>query len=375
MLPNSMKSYLEEIIMKNNMRPGLILVLSVLLTWNLYLTYRVIDQDKKPDKPGETVVERVVTEFETDIVQVIAEVENKVVSVITEAQGQVIGSGSGIVYENSGGVIQIVTNHHVIDGGTQHIVRFSNGEEIKGEVMGSDPYTDLALIRVEADLEIEPFDLGDSEKTNVGEFVVAIGSPLGVEFENSSTFGILSGKNRVVPVDLDGDGVSDWDMVVMQTDAAINPGNSGGALVNMAGELIGINSLKISSSQIEGMGFSIPVNEVIPIIDQIASEGQVTYPIIGISAVSIENLNVFQRNYYKIAEDMTSGVFVVEVTSGSPADVAGIKEGDVIHKFEDVVVNTFKDFRRELYKHSVGDSITLGLDRYGEALEIKVNLE
>lgn len=361
--------------MKNNMRPGLIFVLAALLTWNVYLTYRITEQDKITSNPDQKVVERVVTEFETDVVKVIDEVENKVVSVITEQRGQIIGSGSGIVYRNNEGVVHVVTNHHVIDGGTQHTVRFSNGEEIKGVVLGSDPYTDLALIEVEANLDIEAFELGDSEETNKGEFVVAIGSPLGVEFENSTTFGIVSGKNRVIPVDLDGDGVSDWDMMVMQTDAAINPGNSGGALVNMAGELIGINSLKISSNQVEGMGFSIPVNEVVPIISQIEENGDVSYPIIGISAVSIENLNPFQKNYYKIAENVNSGVFVAEVTNGSPAKTAGILEGDIITKFEDQVINSFKDFRKELYTHSVGDKVKLVLDRYGDEIEVEVTLE
>lgn len=357
------------------MRPGLILVLSALLTWNVYLTYRVQEQSSDRNESEHVVAERVVTEFETDVVRVIDKVESKVVSVITEQQGRVIGSGSGIVYKNKDGLVQVVTNHHVIDGGTQHIVRFSNGQEIEGQVLGSDVYTDLALVQVEADLEIEAFELGDSERTNVGEFVVAIGSPLGIEFENSTTFGIISGKNRVIPVDLDGDGVSDWDMMVMQTDAAINPGNSGGALVNMAGELIGINSLKISSSQIEGMGFSIPVNEVIPIINQIEEFGEVTYPSIGISAVSIENLNVFQRNYYKIAEDVKSGVFVVEVSAGGPAKLAGLQEGDVIVGFEDQIVTTFKDFRRELYRYKAGNTVRLKISRNGEIQELPVVLE
>lgn len=361
--------------MKNKMRPGLILVLAILLTWNVYLTYRITEQDKTKTPSKGTVVERVVTEFETDIVSVIDEVENKVVSVITEQQGRVIGSGSGIVYENENNEILVVTNHHVIEGGDRHIVRFSNGEQIEGEVLGSDLYTDLALIHVEADLDIKAFDLGDSEKTNVGEFVVAIGSPLGIEFENSTTFGIISGKNRIIPVDVTGDGVSDWDMLVMQTDAAINPGNSGGALVNMAGELIGINSLKISSDQVEGMGFSIPVNEVVPIIKQIQENGEVQYPTIGISAVSVENLNPFQRNHYGIDESIQAGVYVADVLKNGPAEKAGIKAGDIILGFDDQVVNTFKDFRRALYGHSAKDTVDLKINRFGEEHEIKVTLE
>ena len=362
--------------MKNNMKTTLLVVLSILLTWNVYLTYQLNDvKGKNTVVTEEKVVNKVVTEFETDVVKVVQEVEEKVVSVITEKQGVVAGSGSGILYKNEKGIVHVVTNHHVIDGGSKYVVRFMNGDEIEAELVGSDPYTDLALMKIEAKIDIEPFKFGDSELSNDGEFVIAIGSPLGVEFENSKSFGILSGKNRVVPVDLDGDGQSDWDMVVMQTDAAINPGNSGGALVNMAGELIGINSMKISSSQIEGMGFAIPINEVEPIVKQISEEGKVTYPYLGISAVSIEQMNIFQRNYYKIPEDIASGVFIVEVANGSPAKKAGIKEGDVMIKFNKEKVRTFKDFRRMLYQNKVGETVELELNRFGEKVEVKVTLE
>ena len=362
--------------MKNNTKTTVIVVLSILLTWNVYLTYQLHNvKTGSTSITEEKTIEKVVTEFDTDVVKVVKEVEEKVVSVITEQQGHVAGSGSGILYKNEKGVIHVVTNHHVIDGGSKFVVRFINGEEVEAELVGSDPYTDLALLKMEADIKIEPFKFGDSEVSNVGEFVIAIGSPLGVEFENSKSFGILSGKNRVVPVDIDGDGRSDWDMVVLQTDAAINPGNSGGALVNMAGELIGINSMKISSSQIEGMGFAIPINEVEPIVKQISEHGKVNYPYLGISAVSIEQMNVFQRNYYKIPDDITTGVFIVEIANDSPARKADIKEGDVMTKFNDENVKTFKDFRRMLYQNKIGDTVKLELNRYGEIVEVEVTLE
>ena len=258
--------------MRDHFKTTFLAVLAVLLTWNVFLTYR-LHQVENNQQPGENkVIEKVVTSFDTDIVKVVNEVQPKVVSVLTEKGGVVVGSGSGIVYKNEKGIVYVVSNHHVIEGGSSYVVRFVSGEEIEAELIGSDPYTDLALLKVETDLDVKPFKFGDSDASNVGEFVLAVGSPVGIEFENTFTFGILSGKNRVVPVDLDGDGRSDWDMVVMQTDAAINPGNSGGALVNMAIELIGINSLKISSSKIEGMGFAIPINEVEPIIKQIVKK-------------------------------------------------------------------------------------------------------
>ena len=206
---------------------------------------------------------------------------------------------------------------------------------------------------------MKPIAIGDSSKVKVGEFVVAMGSPLGVEFSNSSTFGIIYGKDRLVPVDLNGDGRSDWDMVVMQTDAAINPGNSGGALVNMNGELVGINSLKISSSNVEGMGFSIPINEVIPIIKQLKDHGKVEYPIVGISAVSVDELHPFYLRQIGLVE--VQGVLVFDVLSDSAADKAGIKENDILVNFDGQEVSNFKDFRKALYSKRKGDKVKFPL--------------
>ncbi len=360
--------------MKNNKFISLIVFALVLS--NLYLFSIVLQKENSQgETPKETTVNKVVTEFDTSITKLVEETQNKVVSIITQKHSQNAGSGSGIVYKNKDGKVLIVTNHHVIDGGDSYIVRFANGEEIEATLLGSDQYTDLALLEVKADLDIEPFELGDSALSKVGEFVIAIGSPLGVEFENSVTFGIISGKNRMVPVDLNNDGISDWDMHVLQTDAAINPGNSGGALVNMAGELVGINSLKFSSDSVEGMGFSIPVNEMIPIIKQIEETGKVVYPIIGISAVSIKDLNGFQKVNQNIPNDVSDGVLIVEITKDSPADKAKLESGDIMTSYNGESVKDFKDFRRNLYKNKVGDSVKLGFIRDGQEMEVDVILE
>lgn len=352
-------------------------LLVVLLAFNVYLVYEITELKNElntlsPSVNTTTEVTNAVTDFDTNVTRVVETVENKVVSIMTYKMNAMLGSGSGVVYDVSEAGTYIITNHHVIEGAQDVVVKFANGEEVDATVVGSDVYTDLALLYIEEYEGFEAISIGDSSLVDVGEFVLAMGSPLGIEFSNSSTFGIISGTDRIVPVDLDGDGSTDWDMVVLQTDAAINPGNSGGALVNMNGELIGINSLKIADSTVEGMGFSIPVNEVIPIITQLKEEGKVSYPVIGISAVAVEDLNGFYKLQYGIGDEQ--GVLIVSVISDSPAEKALLQENDVITRFDGREVSSFNEFRRALYAKRPGDTIVLEIVRAGETHSIEVTL-
>ncbi len=358
---------------KNQNKLPLFIIIAVLLLSNLYMSYRLVQSQEggTSQTPG---VNQVSTEFETNITKLVEDTKDKVVSVISKQSDQVIGSGSGIVYKNEAGVVYIVTNHHVIDKADHLTVRLADGTELDAKLIGSDAFNDLALLSITTNLDLEPFKLGDSNLTKVGEFVIAIGSPLGVEFQNSVTFGIISGKDRIVPVDLDNNGVSDWDMVVMQTDAAINPGNSGGALVNLAGELIGINSLKLASNNVEGMGFAIPVSEMIEIIKQIEETGKVSYPVVGISAVSVQDLNPHQKQMYGIDPNISEGVYIAEVTPGGPAQSAGLQKGDILVEFDQEKVSTFKEFRKTLYKHKVGDVVSVSVIRDGKPVTVEVTL-
>ncbi|QIK56808.1 PDZ domain-containing protein [Erysipelothrix sp. HDW6A] len=366
--------------MKKQSRSVIIVILVALLVWSGVLTWQVYELNNSRVQPvsgsnNDVTVNKVVSEMDTDVTQVAEKVRDKVVSVINHRSNSSTSSGSGVVYKKKDGKILIISNHHVVDGAQSIKIRFASGEEVDGKVLGSDQFSDLALIEIDAELEVDPFDLGDSSLAKVGEFVIAVGSPMGIEFANSVTFGIVSGKDRTVPVDLDGNGTYDWDMVVLQTDAAISPGNSGGALVNMAGELIGINSMKLSNSDVEGMGFAIPISEVVPIVNQLEEYGKVEYPVIGISAVALSDVNPYYLRVYNIDKEVTQGVLVSEVTAEGPASKAGIKAGDVITKFGDAELSTFRDFRRQLYSHSIGDTVKLTINRSGEVLEVDVTLK
>lgn len=200
--------------------------------------------------------------------------------------------GSGVIYKIEGDLAYIVTNNHVIDGADELEILMKDGTKEVASVVGSDIWTDLAVLTIPAANVTAVASFGDSDAVNVGEPAIAIGSPLGTEFATSVTQGIISAKNRSVSTDVDSDGIIDWDVTALQTDAAINPGNSGGALINIAGQVIGINSMKISDSNVEGMGFAIPSNDVLTIINELERNGEIVRPILGVSML---DLSRFQR--------------------------------------------------------------------------------
>jgi serine protease Do len=348
-----------------------------LLIWNSVLTYEVFfnAQADTTVNPDGTVVQTVVTEFDTDVTRIVEDSIEKVVGIQAIEFEEVVSTGSGAIFDSKDGVVHIITNNHVVENASTIRAVFANGEELEATLIGSDVFTDLALLEVKVDFEVNAFKLGDSSLVKVGENALAIGSPLGLSFQGSVTMGIISGKDRVVPVDLDNNGTDDWDSIVLQTDAAINPGNSGGPLINLAGELIGITSMKIADSSVEGMGFAIPINEIIPIIQQLKDNGEVIRPVVGISAVSLDELAVYQKSYYGIRLDLNAGLYVMSVIKGSPAELSGIKEGDVITAFDNTNITSFKEFRKLLYTKNVGDVVTISYERAGKSTTVNVVLQ
>ena len=352
-------------------------VILLLLIWNSILSYELFNREETTPtftQDGQ-IIQQVVSNITSDMTQVVEGSVEKVVGISSYRNGSLISTGSGAIFDYSPGLVHIITNNHVIERADDIRVTFANGEEIQVELMGSDLFTDLALLEGEVDFTVMPFRLGDSALTKVGEYVLAIGSPLGLSFQGSVTLGIISGKDRVIPVDLNRDGIDDWDSIVLQTDAAINPGNSGGPLINMAGELIGITSSKIASNAVEGMGFAIPVNEVVPIIAQIKENGRVIRPVVGVSAVSLSELTSYQKSYYGIRLDLNEGLYVLGVSQDSPAEEGGLREGDVITHFDGQAIVSFKDFRKRLYSKKVGDVVELIYLRDGASVTISLTLK
>ncbi|GEN56443.1 putative serine protease YyxA [Halolactibacillus alkaliphilus] len=327
------------------------------------LPYAVVDKETlRLNAP----IEQVRTEQSGDLTDMIAHAIPMVVGIENIGENflglfpeQSRGTGSGVIYKLDETVAHIVTNHHVVDGANDVRVVLNNGERLAATVLGTDPFTDLAVIRVERGSIDKVMPFGDSDLTKVGEDVIAIGNPLGLDLSGSVTKGIISGKERMIPIDLSGNNQADWQVEVMQTDAAINPGNSGGALMNTLGQLIGINSMKIAESSVEGIGFTIPINEAIPVIEELESVGQVRRAFLGIEAYSLMEV---PRNQWQttlnLPSDVEAGVVLNAVVPQSPADEAGLQALDVIVKLDDTAIETMIDLRKYLYQEkSPGDII------------------
>ncbi len=377
------------------MKKLLTAIIAFLLIWNVGLSLEVANlktelEDKTtvvPKEPTTTTNDtptqevQVTSQISSDTTKVIQEVKNSVVTVRTSSNINLVGTGSGVIYNVQGNITYIITNHHVVSGGNKIEVAYLSGEVLEASLIGSDQFADLALLKVENGPEVKPFKIGDSSLLTVGEIALAIGSPAGENFAGSVTQGIVSGVDRTLAVDTDRDGLVDWDMVLIQTDAAINPGNSGGALVNIKGELIGVNTTKITGQAYEGMGFAIPVNEVVSIINQIQNTGEVYRPQLGIRFISLSDLNEAQRYYYsyntrlRLPLDENEGLFVTEVIENTASWNAGLKSGDIILEINNKKIENLRQFRRILYSFDKGSTIELLVKREKTTSRITIQLQ
>lgn len=348
---------------------------------------------------GGATVSNVKVGVTSDVTQAIEKVQGAVVSVInlqgsqsnsledifgsrnqknTDDTLQAVSEGSGVIYKKEGNFAYIVTNNHVVDGQQGLEVMLKDGSKVEAELIGTDAFTDLAVLKIAADKVDTVATFGDSDALKVGEPAIAIGSPLGSQYANSVTQGIISSLNR--PVQSTNDAGELVSINAIQTDAAINPGNSGGALVNIGGQVIGINSSKIASSSgsgvsVEGMGFAIPSNDVVAIIQQLEEKGQVVRPALGVSMIDLSNISVQQqRQILGLPESVTSGVVIRSVNGATPAEKAGLEQYDVITAIDGNPITSSMELRAALYKKAVGDTMEITFYRGDKEQTVTVEL-
>lgn len=352
---------------------------------------------------GKTTVSNVTYNVTSDVTTAVSKVQDAVVSIInlqsTSSNGQLgglfgsdesnsssndstletVSEGSGVIYKKSGDTAYIVTNNHVVEGQKELQVVLADGTKVTATLVGTDSYTDLAVLKISSSKVTTVATFGDSSALKVGEPAIAIGSPLGSEYANSVTEGIISSLNRqVTSTNDEGESVS---INAIQTDAAINPGNSGGPLINIEGQVVGINSSKIASSSssssgvsVEGMGFAIPSKDVVTIINQLEENGKITRPALGISMYDLSSISSEQQEeILKVPSTVTQGVVILNVANGTPAEKAGLEKYDVITKIDGKDITSTTELRAALYAKTVGDTMKIAF--YRESKEKTVTVE
>ena len=383
--------------MKKNLKKWGQLLLVILISFfsGILGTFTTLQLSQKQNSgtTTTTTVSKAAVKNENSTTQAVDKVKDAVVSVITYSSNsqnslitsdetdtdtnaeQVFSEGSGVIYKKEGDTAYIVTNTHVINGAKKVDIRLADGTKVPGDIVGSDTYSDIAVVKIAADKVTTVAEFGDSNQLTVGETAIAIGSPLGSEYANTVTQGIVSSLNRNVSLKSeDGQAIS---TNAIQTDTAINPGNSGGPLINIQGQVIGITSSKIASNggtSVEGLGFAIPANDVINIIKQLEKDGKVTRPALGIHMVNLSNLNTTDLQKLKLPGNVTSGVAVRSVQKNMPAN-GHLQQYDVITKIDDKAISSTTELQSALYSHSIGDEMTVTYYRNGKEEITKIKLD
>ena len=307
------------------------------------------------------------------ISEAVNKVYDSVVMIENYKSNKLQGTGSGFVYKTDSKYGYIMTNHHVVESSTSLKVLLSNGNLVDAKLLGSDEYLDIAVISIPKDKVINVATIGKTTDLKLGDSIFTIGSPVGEEYFNSITSGIISGLNRQVTVSIKSN--NDWLMDVLQVDAAINPGNSGGPLLNSNGEVIGVNSLKLVDSQIEGMGFAIKIEDAMAHVKELESRKTFDRPLLGINLLSVTDKNYLSRYYnIRLDDSITYGVVVVDVVSGTGAAKSDLKKGDVIISVENQKIVNAAYLKYVLYKYNAGDKINVKFIRDGKEKTTSITL-
>lgn len=333
-------------------------IIAVMLYEYYFPSSKVITKNK-------TINETKLTE--ESIESSIESVYDSVVTVESYRNNQKIGSGTGFIYKKDNNKGYILTNHHVIDESDKISVILNNKDTVDVKLLGSDEFTDLAVLSIEKTRVTKVAILGDSDNVKLGATVITVGSPMGSDYSGSITRGIISGKDRMI----ENNSIL---TKVIQTDAAINPGNSGGPLVNLAGEVIGITSMKLTKTDVEGMGFAIPINDVKKYVEYLEKGEDIKRPSIGISVINVTDKYSLYRSGFDYNTGLNSGVVVANTVNGASAENSGIKVGDIITKFNEDEIKDISSLRYYLYQYSTGDIIKVTYIRNGKTQTTNMKL-
>lgn len=355
------------------MREKIIYILTIILSISIGVIGTILVYDSRSGKIREIIEKEIreVTITESDTIKpAIDKIYDAVVMVETYKGNRLVTTGTGFVYKKDDKVGYIITNHHVIEDGNTIKVINNNGQTTDAKVLGSDAYADIAVLSIDKEAVLQVAEIGNSTELELGDTLFTVGTPLGSEYMGTVTKGILSGKNRTVTVSLS---KGDFMMEVLQTDAAINPGNSGGPLVNINGQVVGVNSLKLVKDEIEGMGFAIPIELVMTSVQHLEKGEEIKRPLLGVEMLDVTNTYALYLNDIYLDQDFKNGVVVVNVMPNTPA-AAKLQKSDVILEINGTKINDIGHFRFILYKYSVGDTIKIKYYRDGKIQEVDVYL-
>lgn len=374
--------YKENTYKDNNQEVSLpVLIILVLITslisgsLGAYFILSTTTKNTTTTSGGITTSKAVLTETNSISNSVKKVYDTVVVVEVYDKNDNVISTGTGFVYKKLDGKAYLMTNNHVISSGGNIKVLFTDGTELDAEIVGSDTYSDIAVLSIKNSDKIETAILGESSKSKVGDTVFTVGSPEGSDYAGTVTKGIISAKDRLVAVALENNQTTDYYMQVLQTDAAINPGNSGGPICNINGEVIGITNMKLVDDKVEGMGFAIPIEEALKVVEILEKDGKITRPKLGISVSTADNkYQIYYQYGILVPNDIEEGIIVVSIEKNSSAEKAGIKKGDIITKLAGTKTNNLADFRYELYKHNPNEEIDVTYIREGIEQTTKITL-
>lgn len=374
---NISDNYYNQTLNKNNninLSLVIIIVIIVSITSGLLGALIVLETRTTTTNTNGVTTSSIKLNETNSIAESVEKVYDTVVVVEGYSKNELSSTGTGFVYKKADGKAYIMTNHHVVSDCDSVKVLFTNGDELDTKLVGSDTYSDIAVLSVKDSDKITAATMGASDKSKVGDTLFTVGSPEGADYAGTVTKGILSGKDRLVAVALSNSNTSDYYMNVIQTDAAINPGNSGGPICNINGEVIGITNMKLVDDSVEGMGFAIPIEDALDYATILEKEGQISRPYIGISMLDLSNSYYLWQSGINLPNNITEGVAIYSVEQNSPASKAGLQKGDIIIKLGDKKVSNLAEFRYELYKLSPNDKVKVTYIRDGKEKDTTVTL-